>query len=374
MSHSHIPQGATVTSRHGMWRTALSSWTRDDWLGTAGLLGFLLLLHLVTFGVLFGVVAPAHYHVGSGVFGVGLGITAYTYGLRHAFDADHIAAIDNTTRKLRGEGRRPKSVGFWFAMGHSTIVAVLAALVAGGAHVVSTLTSDDNEANHVLGIISTSVSGSFLYLIALLNLVSLVGIVRVFRAMRTGEFDEHALEHHLDSRGFIARFLNRLTRTITRPGQMYLVGLLFGLGFDTATEVALLVLAGSGAASGLPWYAILVLPLLFAAGMSLLDSLDGLFMSIAYDWAFLNPVRKVYYNLSITGLSVAVAFVIGTIELVSVLHDNAGWQNPVTNWVSNLNLNNVGFVIVALFIATWGVAVAYWRLHHVEDRWAATQE
>ncbi|HEU5416178.1 MAG TPA: HoxN/HupN/NixA family nickel/cobalt transporter [Streptosporangiaceae bacterium] len=348
----------------------LTTWTRADWLQAGALLGFIALLHLVAFGILFGVVGPGHYRLGTKVFGVGLGITAYTYGLRHAFDADHIAAIDNTTRKLRGEGRRPKSVGFWFAMGHATIVAGMAALVAAGAHIVGDLTSGASTANQTLGLIGTGLTGAFLYVIAILNLFALAGIVRVFRSMRGGELDEARLEAHLQARGFMNRILGRLTKAITRPGQMYPVGILFGLGFDTATEVALLVLAGTGAASGLPWYAIMVLPLLFASGMSLLDCLDGLFMSVAYDWAFLNPVRKVYYNISITGLSVAVAFLIGTIELVSVLHDNAGWVDPVTTWISNINLNNVGFIIVGLFVLMWAAAVGYWRLAKVEDRWA----
>ena len=363
------PADTPGAERHGIFKTMIATWTRSDWLQAGALLGFIVLMHVAAFSILLGAVGPGHYQLGTKIFGVGLGITAYAYGLRHAFDADHIAAIDNTTRKLRGEGRRPKSVGFWFAMGHSTIVAGMAALVAAGAHIVGALTSDSSTANQTLGIIGTGVGGSFLYLIAILNLVALTGIVRVFRAMRGGELDEARLETHLQSRGFMNRILGRLTRTITRPGQMYPVGILFGLGFDTATEVALLVLAGTGAASGLPWYAIMVLPLLFASGMSLLDCLDGLFMSVAYDWAFLNPVRKVYYNISITGLSVAVAFLVGTIELISVLHDNAGWVNPVTTWISDINLNNVGFIVVGLFIATWAAAIGYWRIAKVEDRW-----
>jgi nickel/cobalt transporter (NiCoT) family protein len=347
----------------------VATWTRADWLQASALLGFIAVMHVVAFAVLFGVVGPAHYRLGTKVFSIGLGITAYTYGLRHAFDADHIAAIDNTTRKLRGDGKRPKSVGFWFAMGHSTIVAGMAALVAAGAHIVSDLTSDSSAASQTLGVIGTGVSGGFLYVIAILNLIALAGIIRVFRGMRSGNLNEEELEAHLQARGFLSRILGRLTRTITRPGQMYPVGVLFGLGFDTATEVALLVLAGTGAASGLPWYAIMVLPLLFASGMSLLDCLDGLFMSVAYDWAFLNPVRKVYYNISITGLSVAVAILVGTIELVGVLHDNADWVNPVTTWISSINLNNVGFAIVGLFVLTWAAALSYWRLAKVEDRW-----
>ena len=369
-----MPSDAPVrppARRSGMFATMLGTWTRRDWLQAGGLLGVIVVMHVVAFTVLFAVIGPAHYKLGTKVFGVGLGITAYTYGLRHAFDADHIAAIDNTTRKLRGDGGRPKSVGFWFAMGHSTMVAGMAAMVAAGAHIVTSLTSDRSRTNQTLGLISTGVGGTFLYLIAAINLVALIGIVRVFRAMRTGELDESGLEAHLQSRGVLNRVLGRLTRAITRPGQMYGVGVLFGLGFDTATEVALLVLAGTGAASGLPWYAIMVLPLLFASGMSLLDFLDGLFMSVAYDWAFLNPVRKVYYNISITGLSIAVAFLVGSIELVSVLHDNIGVENPVTNWVTTINLNNVGFAIVGLFVLTWVVALSYWRFAKVEDRWTA---
>lgn len=217
-------------------------------------------------------------------------------------------------------------------------------------------------------------SGGFLYLIAFLNLLALVSIVRVFRSMRHGAFDEAELETHLQNRGLMNRFLGKLTRAITKPWQMYPLGLLFGLGFDTATEVSLLVLAGTGAASGLPWYAVMVLPLLFAAGMSLLDCLDGLFMSVAYDWAFLRLVRKVFYNITITGLSVAVAFVIGTIELVGVLHEKAGWDNPVVNWIGELDLNNVGFVVVGIFVVTWAAALAYWRLARVEQRWATADE
>jgi high-affinity nickel-transport protein len=354
--------------RQGMIARAWRTWDRRDWLRVAGLLGFIALMHAVAFGALAVLIAPHHYQIGTKVFGFGLGLTAYTFGLRHAFDADHIAAIDNTTRKLMADGKRPVSVGFWFAMGHSTLVFILAGLVAGGAHVVDTLTSDGSATHRTLGIIGTGVSGTFLYVVAALNLIALLAILRIFRAARGGTLDETSLEQALQSRGFFARILNRVTRAITRPGQMYPVGALFGLGFDTATEVALLVLAGTGAAAGLPWYAVLVLPLLFACGMSLLDSLDGLFMNVAYDWAFANPLRRVYYNLSVTGLSVAVAFLIGTIELVGVLHDQLDLTDPVTTGISDLNLNNVGFTIVGLFIVVWAAAVGYWKIGNLEDR------
>ncbi|WP_354643546.1 HoxN/HupN/NixA family nickel/cobalt transporter [Kitasatospora camelliae] len=345
-------------------------WRREDTVRTAGLMGVIAAMHVVAFGTLFLLVVPEKYEVGTQVFGVGLGITAYTLGMRHAFDADHIAVIDNTTRKLMADGRRPVSVGFWFALGHSSMVVLMAALVAGGAQLAGVLMDEDSTAHQVLGTIGVTASGAFLYLIAALNLAALLGILRVFRAMRAGRFDEKELEAHLDARGLMARILNRATRSITRPGQMYPVGMILGLGFDTATEVTLMVMAGSGAAAGLPWYAILCLPLLFASGMSLFDTLDGTFMNFAYQWAFSNPVRKVFYNLAVTGLSIAVAFVIGTIELVGVLHEKLGLTDPVSGWIAGLSLDNVGFVIVGLFVLVWAAAVGYWRIAKVEQRWA----
>ena len=343
-------------------------WTRRDWAEVAILLAAVAALHVVGFGTLIIAVAPQHYHVGTQVFSIGLGITAYIFGLRHAFDADHIAAIDNVTRKLAADGDRPKSVGFWFALGHSAMVVILALLVVGAARTAGVLLDDSSSTRHALGIAGTLASGGFLYLIAIVNLIALVGIWRVFTRMRHGRLDERELEQHLDNRGVVARVLRPVMRRINRPGQMFAVGLLFGLGFDTATEVALLALAGTGAAAGVPWYAVLTLPVLFAAGMSLMDSVDGLFMSAAYDWAFANPIRKIVYNLAITALSVAVAWVVGTVELVSVLHDDLGWTNPVTEWVSTLSLNNVGFVIVVLFALTWVTALAAWRLRATRGR------
>jgi high-affinity nickel-transport protein len=355
-----------LTNVHTQARQAL---TRADWIRVAILFGAITLLHVVAWGVLTLLVVPEHYTIGTKVFGLGLGVTAYTLGMRHAFDADHIAAIDNTTRKFMAEGRRPVSTGFWFALGHSGMVVLMAALVTVGAH-LATVLSDQHSATHqTMGLIGTGVSGGFLYLIAFVNLIAMVGIAKVWRAMRRGEFDETVLAAKLDQRGLINRILRGLLRSISHPWHMFPIGMLFGLGFDTATEVTVLALAGSGAAGGLPWYAIIVLPLLFAAGMSLFDTLDGTFMNFAYHWAFANPVRKIYYNLTITGLSVAVAFVIGTIEIVALLHDDAGIENPVTDWIAGLDLNNVGFIIVGLFVAVWAVAIAYWRFAQVEHRW-----
>ncbi|MEE6170163.1 MULTISPECIES: HoxN/HupN/NixA family nickel/cobalt transporter [unclassified Mycolicibacterium] len=345
------------------------SWNRRDWTEFGALAAAIAALHIVGFGSLLLLVAPHHYQVGTQVFGIGLGITAYTFGLRHAFDADHIAAIDNTTRKLTADGAKPKSVGFWFAMGHSMMVLVMAVLVVVATKVAGELIDDGSATRHALGIAGTLASGLFLWLIGIINVVALVGIWRVFTAMRRGQFKEEDLEEQLDNRGLLARILRPVMKRIKHPIQMFPVGVLFGLGFDTATEVALLALAGTGAAAGLPWFAVLTLPVLFAAGMSLMDTADGLFMTVAYDWAFANPVRKIYYNLTITGLSVAVALLIGSIELISVLHDDLDWVDPVSDWISSIDLNNFGFVIVGLFVTTWVCAVAYWRLSGIERRW-----
>jgi high-affinity nickel-transport protein len=215
------------------------------------------------------------------------------------------------------------------------------------------------------------VSGTFLLLIAAINMGVLVGILKVFRTMRGGTYDEAKLEAQLNKRGFMNRILGGATKAVTKPWHMYPVGLLFGLGFDTATEVGLLILAGGAAAASLPWYAILTLPVLFAAGMSLLDSIDGSFMNFAYGWAFAKPVRKVYYNITVTGLSVAVAVVIGGIELVSVLADKLTVTAGPIAWIAGLDLNLVGYVIVGVFVVTWAVALAVWRLGRIEQKWDA---
>ncbi|MFI1210277.1 HoxN/HupN/NixA family nickel/cobalt transporter [Streptomyces sp. NPDC020802] len=351
------------------WRASLN---REEWVRLGGMAAFIVALHVIGWFTLVAIVAPEHHSIGTKSFGIGIGVTAYTLGMRHAFDADHIAAIDNTTRKLMSEGQRPLSVGFWFSLGHSSVVFALAFLLSLGVKAVAGPVTDDGSRLHdVTGLIGTTVSGAFLYLIAAVNLVVLAGIWRVFREMRHGHFDEAALEEQLNSRGLLNRLLGRVTRSITRPWQMYPLGLLFGLGFDTATEVALLVLAGSGAASGLPWYAILCLPVLFAAGMSLLDTIDGSFMNFAYGWAFSKPVRKVYYNLTVTGLSVAVALLIGTVELLGLLAERFSLHGEFWDRVAGVDLNVVGFVIVGLFVATWVVALVVWRVGRIEERWTA---
>jgi high-affinity nickel-transport protein len=210
----------------------------------------------------------------------------------------------------------------------------------------------------------------FLYVIAILNVIVLVGILRMFVRLRNGEYDEAELAQHLDNRGLLNRALGRFTKSITRSWHIYPIGVLFGLGFDTATEIALLVLAGTSAAAGLPWYAILCLPVLFTAGMCLLDTIDGSFMNFAYGWALSNPVRKIYYNITITGLSVAVALLIGSVELLDVFAGQLGWQGPFWNWLGGLDLNTLGFVVVGLFAFTWAVALLVWRFGRIEEKWA----
>jgi high-affinity nickel-transport protein len=327
-------------------------------------------LHVAGF-VMLGAAAAHHYRLSrTELFGIGTGILAYTLGMRHAFDADHIAAIDNTTRKLMSEGKRPLSVGFFFSLGHSTIVFVLAMLLNFGIRALDDQVKNSGSGLHsITNVVGTSVSGAFLYLIAALNVVILVSIVGVFLALRRGEYDDAELEEQLNKRGLMNRFFGKLARRIDEPWKMYPIGVLFGLGFDTATEIALLVLAGTAVASSLPFYAILSLPILFAAGMSLFDTMDGCFMNFAYGWAFSRPIRKVYYNITITLLSVAVAFFIGTIELLGLLGTELHLSRGIWGFLAGFNINTAGFVIVGLFVVTWAIALAVWRFGHVEQRW-----
>ena len=373
----------TLRGRLRVFRQGLTSRDRAS---LGGMLGVIVLLHLVGFGVLFGVIAPRHYQLGTnGLFGVGVGVLAYTFGLRHAFDADHIAAVDNATRKLLTDNtvseatgtppsqiRRPLSVGFWFSLGHSTIVCGLAVLLTVGVKTLAGPVANDNSTLHsVTGVIGASVSGVFLWVLGILNLSVLLGVVKVFREMRTGVYDEQQLEEQLNRRGLMNRFLNGLTRSVRKPWHIYPIGVLFGLGFDTATEVGLLVLAGGAAAFNLPFYAILVLPILFAAGMCLMDTIDGVFMNVAYGWAFAKPVRKVFYNLTVTSISVAVALIIGTIELIGVLASQAKISTGPIAAIADINLDYAGYGIVALFLASWLAALLIWRLGRIEDKWSA---
>jgi high-affinity nickel-transport protein len=356
---------------------------RADRRSLAGMSATIVVLHVVGFGVLLGLVVPHHYRLSGDhpVFNVGIGILAYTFGLRHAFDADHIAAVDNTTRKLLADNaalraagrqtRKPLSVGFWFSLGHSSVVFLLALLLTAGVKALAGQVESGASALHsVTGVVGAAVSGTFLWIIGVLNLVVLIGIFRVLREMRAGRYDEQQLEEQLDKRGLMNRLLGGLTKSVRKAWHSYPIGMLFGVGFDTATEVGLLVIAGGAAAFNLPFYSILVLPVLFAAGMCLMDTVDGVFMNAAYGWAFAKPVRKIFYNITITALSVAVALGIGTIELAAVLV-HAGIDSGPISALAAVPLDYAGYGIVALFVLSWTVALLVWRLGRIEERWSA---
>jgi nickel/cobalt transporter (NiCoT) family protein len=348
--------------------------TPREWAGVGTMTAVVVGLNVSGWALLAAAVG-GHYRIsGTELFGFGTGILAYTLGMRHAFDADHIAAIDNTTRKLVSDGKRPLSVGFFFSLGHSSVVFVLAILLNFGIRALDEQVKNGNSGLHnVTSIIGTGVSGTFLYIIALLNVIILVGIVKVFREMRSGRYNDAELNAQLDKRGLMNRFLGPIARRADAPWKMYPIGVLFGLGFDTATEVALLVLAGSAVVSGLPFYAILSLPILFAAGMCLFDTIDGCFMNFAYDWAFAKPVRKVYYNLTVTGLSVFVAFFVGTIEILGLVGQEYNLSGGFWSFMDNFNINKAGFVIVGIFVLTWIVALAIWHFGKIEQKWDSRQ-
>ena len=321
------------------------------------------LIHIAGWGMLL-LVAPQEPAL------FGLGALAYSFGLRHAFDADHISAIDNTTRKLLQGGKRPVAVGFFFSIGHSTVVLLISiALGLAIRFVVDGVVGEGGQLKNLGGLIGTSVSGLFLLLIGLLNLVILLDIVRVYQRMRRGEFDRQTLEDHLVSGGVFTRLFHRLFALITESWQMYPIGFLFGLGFDTASEVALLAISVGAASRGLPFMAVLSLPLIFAAGMSLMDTTDGAFMAKAYSWAFSSPIRKLFYNLTMTGLSVAVALLIGLLEVAQILIQLLGLEGGFWDVVAGVELSSLGFIIVGGFVVTWLVAFGIYKLHRVEERW-----
>ncbi len=341
-----------------------------------GAIGFgVVALNLAGWGIFLFAVAPHHLRFRGLGLGVGVAFTAWTLGARHAFDADHISAIDNTTRKLMADGRRPLGTGFFFALGHSSIIMVVGVGLSIAARAVfGAVVRPASTYETMGGVVGTSLAAAFLYLIAALNLVVLAGVFKVFRAMRRGLFDEAELERQLQARGLMWRFFGRLMRSITKTWHMFFVGLAFGIGFDTATEVLLLAATAAAATEGLPWFAVLALPLLFAGGMTLFDSLDGCFMNFAYGWAFARPVRKVYYNLVITGLSIAVAFLIGTIEIFGLLSNELHVHGGFWSFMADFDINRAGFVIAGLFVVVWVTAVAYWWLGKVELRWAGAPD
>ncbi len=354
-----------------MVRTSFGAMTRTERHRTLGMYGSILLLHALGFAVCIAYVLPAHYKL----FGVGLSVTAYTLGLRHAFDADHISAIDNTTRKTMNQRQgtdkpRPLAFGYFFSLGHSTIVvAIGVGIIVAEKAVLPAVTHSNSSLESFGGSFGTIVSAGFLFLIALLNLVILAGIVRVWRAMRRGEYDEAELESQLEKRGFFYRFFGRWMNAIDKEWQMYPVGVVFGMGFDTATEVALLGISATQAAKGASIWMIMVFPALFAAGMSLIDTTDGVLMLGAYDWAFVKPIRKLFYNMTITLVSVIIALLIGGIEALGLLQDQLHLSGEFWDWVTRLNgnFNGLGFAIIGIFIVTWAASVMIYRYKGYEQ-------
>ena len=363
------PENSAASAAFQSWWGSPGGWKR-----IAGALAVVALLTAVAFGLLFVVVIPGRHEVNGQIFGIGLAITAYLLGVRHAFDADHIAAIDNTTRKFVADGKRPVTAGLFFSLGHSTVVFVMALFVAGGATFVGALVSDDSTVHQTLGVIGTSVSGVFLIIIGLINLVALTSIYRIWKAAQAGAIDEQALEAALNSRGLFARLLRPAMKAIKRPGQMYPLGILFGLGLETASEVTLLTLSATtassaGGASGTaPLVAALTLPLLFAAGMSAFDTFDGVLMSVAYSWSNRSPARRLFYNIATTAATVTVAGFIACVYLAGVLADDFG----VTALAGFAGIADefelLGYLIVGFFVVVWGGAALLWRFGGFEDR------
>jgi high-affinity nickel-transport protein len=367
---------APRTRLSGLVRQSFAAMTPTERRRVSLMYGSILGLHLLGFAIFIAFVVPAHYKG----LGIGISVLTYTLGLRHAFDADHLAAIDNCTRKVmndrEGTGKpRPFCFGYFFSLGHSSVVvAVGVAIIFAEKVVFRQFLHSNSGVEQFGGLFGTIVSASFLFLIGALNLVILAGIIRVFRSMRRGHFDEAELERQLDTRGFFYRFFGKWMRVITKEWQLYPVGVLFGLGFDTTTEVLFLGTTAFLAMQHIPWYAIICLPVLFTAGMTVMDTTDGVFMNLAYGWAFLNPVRKVYYNLAITGLSVGICFLVGGIETLGLIAtDVKGLSHAHGFWgfMRDFNINVAGFVIVGLFIVTWVAALLVWRYGRIEERWGA---
>ena len=297
---------------------------------------------------------------------IALGFLAYGLGLRHAVDADHISAIDNVTRKLMQDGKRPVAVGAFFSLGHSTVVVLLSILLAAASLFVQ---RELPTFQAIGGLIGTSVSALFLFLIAALNLLILVDIIKAFRRVtRGGEYSEEKIEDFLAQRGLLGRFFRPLFRVVRESWLMYPVGFLFGLGFDTASEFGLLALSAISAQKGVPFLFIMVFPLLFTAGMMLADTTDGILMLGAYGWAFIKPVRKLYYNLNITLISVVVAVLVGGIEVLQVISGELNLSGPAWDFINNtLDLGNVGFFIVAILLLSWLISTIVYRVKKYEE-------
>jgi high-affinity nickel-transport protein len=295
---------------------------------------------------------------------LGLAPVAYGFGLRHAVDPDHIAAIDNTTRKLMQDGKRPVGVGFFFSLGHSTVVFALSVLIAlSAAYVKQNLPN----MRSVGGLIGTAVSGGFLLIIATINLIVLIDVYRTWRQVaKGGTYDDQTLDDYLNNRGLLARLFRPMLKVVTNSWNMYPIGILFGLGFDTASEVGILGMSGMAGAGGMPVWFILLLPLLFVAGMSLIDTTDGVVMLAAYGWAYIRPVRKLYYNMNITLISVIIALFIGGIEVLQVISTETGASGGIWNWANNVPFNVMGFYIIGIFMVSWLISVIIYKIRRID--------
>lgn len=336
--------------------------TTAEWARLAGFYGVIALLHASGWGLFL-------YYSARYSALVGLGFVAYMLGLRHAFDADHIAAVDDTVRYMLQKGKRPLGIGFFFSLGHSTIVFALAIAIIVAATVVK---RNLPELQNLGGLIGAAVAGTFLWAIGILNLLVLVNILKVWRQAKSAIHSHAHLEELLTQRGFINRLLGgRIQKIVNHSWQMYPLGLLFGLGFDTASEIGLLALTAGAATGGLPVAALLSLPILFAAGMSAMDTTDGVLMTKAYSWAFVNPLRKIFYNITITTLSVAVALVIGTIELLQVSIGLLHLNGRFFDFIGSLDFGILGYIIVGMFLIAWGASVALWKCARIEERYGS---
>ncbi len=335
------------------------TFTASEWSRLAGFYGFIAFLHALGWGLYL------HYADGHPAL-VGLGLAAYMFGLRHAFDADHIAAVDDTVRLMLQKGRKPLGIGFFFSLGHSTIVLLLAVCIAFAAVAVKTHLPALQDFGAVIG---AGVSGLFLWIIGMLNLLVLLDILKIWQQARKGTHSHAHLEQLLAQRGLLNRlFGGRLQKLMNHSWQMYPLGLLFGLGFDTASEVGLLAMTAGASAGDLPIGAVLSLPILFAAGMSVMDTTDGVLMSKAYNWAFLNPLRKIFYNIATTSLSIAVALIIGSVELLQVFVRLLHLRGGVFDAIAALDFGLLGYVIVGLFLFGWAVSVAVWKFGRLDAR------
>jgi high-affinity nickel-transport protein len=343
-----------------------------------GVLGTVVFLHILGWGLFAHFNSNPQYNQitdGSGaLIYAGAGALAYGFGLRHAFDADHIVAIDDTTRIMLAKGKKPLGVGLFFSLGHSTVVLALSVAIAFAATKASVFKDAFSSTG---GTIGTSVSGFFLYLVGILNLVIMVGVVKAWKQAKSGKYSHEHLEQLLNDRSIMRRiFKGRFKKGFDHSYQLYPIGVLFGLGFDTATEVGLLALSATAAAGTvggvLPPLAIIALPIIFAAGMSMMDALDGIFMTKAYSWAFTSPLRKIYYNLTTTGLSVFVALGIGTLQWISVASDNFGLaETEPFKTITSIDLSSIGYFIVISFILAFAVSILIWKIGKYEERFGS---